>query len=118
MWGSWSTVLCSKRRPGCPTFLPAGDFPRPELSESPSGGFNSFGRVHFRPLLAALLPSIIVFPGIDIIHFAHRSWPAEILIKSVGGLWSSTVPIVVKYPKSKGSAQPRLCSGRLSPHQR
>ena len=54
-------------------FPPSRWFPGSELSETRSGGFNSFGRVHFRPLPVASLPSIIVLPGIDIIHFAHRS---------------------------------------------
>jgi hypothetical protein len=91
-----------------PYFLPGRWFPASELSESRSGGFNSFGRMHFRPLPTASLPSIIFLPGIDIIHFAHRSWPAEILIKSVGGLWSSAVPIVVKYQSQKAAHNPPL----------
>src|SRR5215213_5980323 len=66
-----------------------------------------------RPSPVASLPSITALPGIDIIHFAHRSGTAEILINSGGGLWSIAVSAVVKCSKSKGSAQPRLCSGRL-----
>ena len=42
------------------------------------------------------MPSCIALPGIDIIHFAHQSWPAELLVNSVGGLWSIGVPAVVK----------------------
>lgn len=66
----------------------------------------SFGRVRFRPLPAASLPSSIALPGIDIIHFAHRSGPVEILISSGVGRWSIGDPAVVKFLKLKGSAQP------------
>jgi hypothetical protein len=93
-----------------PYFPPGLWFPASELAQSRSGGFNSFGRVHFRALPAASLPSIIALPGIDIIHFAHRSWPAEILIKSVGGLWSSAVPAVVKCLKQRPAHNPAAAS--------
>ena len=111
-------AFCAKWWPSCRLFLPAGGCPRPSsrkpagLRPTPSAGCDSWRSP------AASLPSSNAFPGIDIIHFAQRSGPAEILINSGGGLSSITVPAVVKCSKSKGSAQPRLCSGRLRRHQR
>jgi hypothetical protein len=85
-------------------FLLTGGFPRPssrkparDLSTPSTGCFSG-------PLPSAALPSITVLLGIAIVHFAQRSWPAEILITSGGGLRSIAVPSRGKIHRAKKAA--------------
>jgi hypothetical protein len=100
-------------------FLPAAGFPYPSSRKSARDPLTSSAGCCGGPLPAASLPSITVLQGIAIVHFVQRSWPAEILITSGGGLRSIAVPSRGKIRRAKKAAHnPAPAGGRLRRHQR